>query len=338
MNKGEIQGVLKENTTEGIGVPKSSIKEVEIKQPIVECLNTLYANKIHSVPVFNKAEGKYCGFITLTGILKNLFNSFSKEELKSVNIPQVIEWRGKYLRVLGEKSSMVDIPQQPIPDPEKVKKYCQKSIEKVLSSDQQWNRMEKGANLLDVTRRMTEKHLHRLSIMQGEELFSVITQLDLVKFIHSQKSLLKESDKITVGELGLDKNKNKLHVVDRTMVALEAFLMMHENHIHGVPIVDDKGVLVGNISQSDLSLTLFDATEFVNLYLPIWNYIEKVKKSSEKTPKSVVSCSKESSLMSVLEVFAEKGIHRLFVVDDDTKPVSVITLTDVLRVIVEKNL
>jgi CBS domain-containing protein len=45
----------------------------------------------------------------------------------------------------------------------------------------------------------------------------------------------------------------------------------------------------------------------------------------------VVTVSASSTFETVLELLATKGLHRVYVVDADGKPTSVITLTDVLR-------
>lgn len=47
----------------------------------------------------------------------------------------------------------------------------------------------------------------------------------------------------------------------------------------------------------------------------------------------VISVTGASTFEQVLEVLAVKGLHRVYVVDAANKPISIITLTDVLRLI-----
>jgi CBS domain-containing protein len=46
-----------------------------------------------------------------------------------------------------------------------------------------------------------------------------------------------------------------------------------------------------------------------------------------------VAVTAESTLEAVLEALAVKGLHRVYVVDGEEKPLSIITLTDVLRLV-----
>lgn len=47
----------------------------------------------------------------------------------------------------------------------------------------------------------------------------------------------------------------------------------------------------------------------------------------------VVAVTGSSTLEAVLEALAVKGLHRVYVVDAEQKPLSIITLTDVLRLV-----
>jgi len=45
-----------------------------------------------------------------------------------------------------------------------------------------------------------------------------------------------------------------------------------------------------------------------------------------------VVCSPNTNLNEVIDKFNKSGVHRIYVVDSDNKPLNVITLTDVLNV------
>jgi len=47
----------------------------------------------------------------------------------------------------------------------------------------------------------------------------------------------------------------------------------------------------------------------------------------------VVAVNGSNTLEEVLEILAIKGLHRVYVVDAAKKPISIITLTDVLRLV-----
>lgn len=48
-------------------------------------------------------------------------------------------------------------------------------------------------------------------------------------------------------------------------------------------------------------------------------------------PYNPLMCSASSTLESVVAKLVKNGLHRLYVCDNDLRPVGVITLTDILR-------
>jgi CBS domain-containing protein len=51
-------------------------------------------------------------------------------------------------------------------------------------------------------------------------------------------------------------------------------------------------------------------------------------------PPPLVSCSPSSTLRQVLALLAEHRLHRLHVLDERSRPVGIVTITDLLRLIV----
>ncbi len=52
-------------------------------------------------------------------------------------------------------------------------------------------------------------------------------------------------------------------------------------------------------------------------------------------PLTLRSLKPSSTFGQLLETMATQGLHRLYITDDEGKPVSIVTLTDVLREIVK---
>jgi CBS-domain-containing membrane protein len=67
---------------------------------------------------------------------------------------------------------------------------------------------------------------------------------------------------------------------------------------------------------------------FITLGLPVADFLKVRHKEG------ALSCVREATLGQLVEVVARTGLHRVFVIDAASqKPISVVTLTDVLRLV-----
>lgn len=128
----------------------------------------------------------------------------------------------------------------------------------------------------------------------------------------------------------------------------------------GLAVVNNKGTLVGSISVSDLKviylelLALLTQTKLAGfkeqywslLSKPISEYLKEVRYHPEAKVRPsvfallhdelrgiVVKCKPNHSFGYVIRLLAYYRIHRLFIVDDSTIPIGVISLTDILSTI-----
>lgn len=69
---------------------------------------------------------------------------------------------------------------------------------------------------------------------------------------------------------------------------------------------------------------------FGNLFMPLAGFLV-LSDSDIITP---VHVKPSATFQEVLDVFADKKVHRVFVVDDDLKPVGVVSLGDALKVLI----
>ena len=60
---------------------------------------------------------------------------------------------------------------------------------------------------------------------------------------------------------------------------MEAFKAMHKHGISAVGVVDDNGLLVGNISNTDLKVIGHNASLMSHLYLPITEFLDLLPKN-----------------------------------------------------------
>jgi CBS domain-containing protein len=124
----------------------------------------------------------------------------------------------------------------------------------------------------------------------------------------------------------------------------EAVKLMSEHHVSGLPVLGDDGELVGELTEQDLMVreSGFDAGPYVMLldaviYLrnPLqWD--RQVHQVLGSTVADVMSdhphsCSGATSLPAAARQLHDRGTQRLFVLDDQQRPVGVLTRGDVVR-------
>ena len=124
----------------------------------------------------------------------------------------------------------------------------------------------------------------------------------------------------------------------------QAVQLISDHHISGLPVVDEAGALIGELSEQDLMVreSGVDAGPYVMLldsviYLrnPL-NWDKQVHQVLGTTVKDLMrkdthTCSPELGLPRAASLLHDKGTQRLFVLDGDGKPVGVITRGDVVR-------
>lgn len=119
-------------------------------------------------------------------------------------------------------------------------------------------------------------------------------------------------------------------VVIRADAALsEAVTLMERHHIHGVPVVDGAGSLVGVLSQTDLLRAR--ATEF------LWaNWPGLAVRHLMSSP--ALTVHRSMPLADAARKMERHHVHRLVVVadGDESLPIGVISTSDVVRAMAEE--
>ena len=68
----------------------------------------------------------------------------------------------------------------------------------------------------------------------------------------------------------------KVITINQAEKAVEAFKAMHKHGVSAVAVVDDNGLLVGNISNTDLKVIGYDAALLSQLFIPITEFLSKL--------------------------------------------------------------
>jgi CBS domain-containing protein len=109
----------------------------------------------------------------------------------------------------------------------------------------------------------------------------------------------------------------------------EATELMDRNHVHGVPVVDAAGALVGVLSQTDLNRAR--STEY------LWvNWPGLAVRHLMTSP--AITIHRSTPLIVAARKMEQHQIHRLVVVEDgdETTPIGVLSMTDLIHALADE--
>lgn len=175
--------------------------------------------------------------------------------------------------------------------------------------------------------------------MDKPDIQNFITQAAVVKELHRCKGhdwydemALKTLQELALPVMGPD----KVVSIDGGKLVLEAFILMRERQIGGLPVLEcESGQIIGNISLQDVQYLLLEADLFANhKALTVLEFMEILhSKSSGSCPPRMmpaVTCTVKATLVEIIETLSNKSIHRIYVTDDQRHVVGVITLRDII--------
>lgn len=109
----------------------------------------------------------------------------------------------------------------------------------------------------------------------------------------------------------------------------EAVELMDRHHVHGLPVIDQNGALVGVLSQTDLNRAR--STEY------LWvNWPGIAVRHLMTSP--AITIHRSTPMIVAARKMEQHQIHRLVVVEDgdETTPIGVLSMTDLIHVLAEE--
>ena len=191
--------------------------------------------------------------------------------------------------------------------------------------------------------------VHRLAIFDEKgEITRVFSMSDAVRYLALRSDDMGGLEDMTLAELGLGQDTERLVTVDPSVPAIEAFARMCHKSVSGVGVLDKTQGLIANLSASDLRgvtpehfgmlglpvaefLALLHGTSYAG-----FSHIESQNRSNpffanaKENAKVLVVAISDDVLGKVLQLVRERGVHRIYVCERGNKPVGVLTLTDIL--------
>lgn len=299
---------------------QNAIVSVNADASVSQAFEVLIKNNILSAPVFDYEQNKYWYMFSIRDVVEHAMRIFDEEEFSHESLPAVA--------FLTEKDHFRNY---------KVKDIVGRK-EKLL---------EVGTDITvdKVVEMMVNSNAHRvISLNPDRSLNNIITQSRVVECLvqlFDVSPSLGSLGKQTVKDLGLGKNDSIVSVRDSDK-AIQAFKLMCQNNISGLPVLGAKNELVGNISESDLRAIQSNAQYLKLLFLPVGEYLEAMRKHESTLPRAVrakpkplVKCELIDTYRTVVERVVEAKVHRCYVIDGSGAVIGVISLHDILRALVK---
>jgi len=276
---------------------KSKVITVLPSTTLQEALQLLNKHNVTGLPIFSPDQG-WLGFISAFDIMTYIaFSTHFKSELEETNIIPLTSFTNLD-RPVGD---LLDI-----------------SLE---TSSDMWHATGTSETLSSIASRMSSG-IHRMLIAVDDEA-RLLTQTDLIKFLF-EKDVHNLYRKSTINQLGLGKTTHKVASISYTLTALTAFRLIYREQVNAVAVTNEDGVIVATISSSDVRGLL--ESDLPHLLRPTLEYLAK----RGITQRKQIQVNENNTLEEVMAALLEGKVHRVWVCEEQ-RPVSVITMSDVIR-------
>jgi len=313
--------------------PKGVVICVSSTDTLSDAYRTLIQHKIQSAPVYDMKAKEYTSLIDINDILAATILIY-EQKAEGQQIAALL------LRYMKDANK---------PDPDVATLLSTENLFKSLKVCDITNLSERnpyvslpvGSSLYDCVKLMVEKNLHRVPIVEkGGKLANLISQSSILDYLHKNKFVWeKDLGTLTMTELNLHNitlHKGAAIVsIKNDKTALQAFTLLHEKQLSGIPVVDDQNKLVATISVQDLKEIGADATDFKAIHEPLTEYLKHAHQQHKKfrlfsSDKPIHFHGKET-LSEMFEKIHKHRVHRIFYVDSHDHLFGVVTLGDLLK-------
>jgi len=299
MMDGEDRSFLERSLVRDV-VPHRKLISLKSTDSIQFSLQTLADNAITGAPVFDANSNAFLGFVDVLDLAMFIATVFADNFKKHPHLYDPKE--------LGQRFSL--------------------SVMEVINASKRdpFLPVDIDSSLAFIINNFLRYGIHRVAIRQGDTIVGLASQSDVVRYLAKHPQHFGSQRKLTLTELGLA--RGNVVAISNTETLIKAFNTMLTHKISGLAITDvTSGKLVNNLSASDLKGVTQES--FWKLEIPIHQMLANM---GTKLPP--IALPESAALGEAMDLFQKTGVHRIFVVDHDFKPVNVISLTDVLNIFV----
>jgi len=295
-----------ENLLEGF--PDGKLFITNRDSNVSEVFQGLIEKGFSSVPVINKS-GTYGGFLDFSDILSYIVEHFGADRLENTE---------DYWKLIREEDNF--------------KRLTVRNLMNNRPFRRPFRAVPKGYSLMSALEPLArERLIHLIPILDDDrKLLTIITESQVIRMLRRNKDLLGSKAYMPVREMRCFQ-RSVVVSIRTNEDAILGFTKLALNQIRGLAVVDDNGRLVDNLSMRDIRGIASDARFFMRLSRPVISFLQQVKDEfKDSRPWDVVWCRPDAMISDVLTLFELQRIHRVYVVDQQHKPISVVSLKDII--------
>eukprot|EP01117_Protostelium_nocturnum_P020592 TRINITY_DN9347_c0_g1_i1.p1 TRINITY_DN9347_c0_g1~~TRINITY_DN9347_c0_g1_i1.p1 ORF type:complete len:284 (-),score=66.82 TRINITY_DN9347_c0_g1_i1:54-905(-) len=251
--------------------------------------------------------------------VKDALQQMKEEKIHSAPV-KIGEDNWKYVDLLDFIMASLKDPQNALD--QNLEEICNTSGKSCI------NHIEKSKTLFTAVKMLTESGHLVVSHDFKSAPSGVLGAHDIIEFAFSHQDVLpKHIRDLPVKSLIQKGDPDVASLKEKMGDALKR--CVDEKRHHGFGVTNEEGNLIGVLSVSDLDhISLQDAQQ--TFESTVEDFLEKLKK--DRTPRVV---NEEGTLDEAIQIMKAEKIYRVFVVNKDSKPIGVITCSDVMRAVVD---
>jgi len=179
------------------------------------------------------------------------------------------------------------------------------------------------------------KGVQRIAITDDDgDLIGVISQWTIANYLATVSTDDKDCIRTLKYPVGESKYDHKVNCVNGKETALNSFLKMNELKQTSLAVVDNEGILVGNLSASDLKGFQLFLHEFNDLLHPVSEFLSIIRKKQGRNEKYAVAVTESTTIYEIMCLFNQEIVHRVYIVDNQYKPIGVFSLTHLMQMLI----
>ncbi|EFA82980.1 hypothetical protein PPL_03758 [Heterostelium album PN500] len=180
-------------------------------------------------------------------------------------------------------------------------------------------KLSPGTTMFSAFEVLSKQGINRIAVVDDrDEIIDIITEFDLIHWVYENCDRLGSRRYRKVGDMSAA-NQYVMSVLEDEQV-IDAFKLIKIMGVGGVAVIKEDGTLVGNLSSRDIKKIGKNGENWKRMFQPVFEFIDR----------EPITCSVESSLEDILEIFVSKSVHRVYIVDNMFKTQGVITLRDLI--------
>jgi len=310
-------------------IPNSSkIVIFDTRLPVKKAFFALVANGLRAAPLWNSDQQRFVGMLTISdfiSILQTYYRSPSKR-MHELEDHLIETWRN----LIAERKAKSENTRATL------------SLDIGMISISPDDSLYKGLEIL------IQNKIHRLPIIDpksGNALY-ILTHKRILRFLalgfdSSKETALREKPimpsymKRTLRELK-DANQQigtygNIHTVNQNTPVITALHMFVENRVSALPIVDENNKVIDIYAKFDV-INLAATRSYHNLDVTVKDALH----FRESRPEGVTTCTIDETIETIANRLVKAEVHRLVVVNADSQPIGILSLSDLLSKIVLK--